>query len=613
MYREKDVRKNRTHLIVGLAIVLLFSIAANAQLELGDNAKMTLSGNLGFGYTGVFGDSGVSSAHSVGFQSDANLTGYYFNPNFISFNFRPYFDRQQLNSESQIVTRATGLGGEIGVFGGSRFPGSISYSKDFSNNSQFLVAGVPSVIGDTSSQTFAVSWSALLPKYPQVRVSYASGTSSSTVTGLEGASDNSSRNFSINGTYSVKGFNLQGNMNKFWNHFTTPGFLTATPVTSGGSSTIYAFSAQHNMPLNGSFGVGLGHSVFDGEDGTKWSSNFYNGGVSLRPLSRLSFNQNVSYTTNLSAYLVQSLNGGVTPQTLRFGNDTDSLYLSSIATLRLFKGLAVNGYYNHREQTLRDRDYSDSQYGATLAYNYTSPILGILYFGFGVIDTANKMGNQGMGITANVGANKKFHGWETSGDFNYQQNVQTLVAVSTSSSFNYGGSIRRRFNRDTFFTTFVRASHSALVRQDGEGSRAESFGASYAWRKYSVSGSYSQSNGTAVLTSAGNLVSVPVGPLITDSFIYFNAKAYSISATCVPFSRLSLIGGYVNTFSSTREPLSGVTNNGERYNFRMEYRLRKFSIIGGFTRNMQDISAVPGAPRVVNSYYMSLSRWFNVF
>ena len=42
-------------------------------------------------------------------------------------------------------------------------------------------------------------------------------------------------------------------------------------------------------------------------------------------------------------------------------------------------------------------------------------------------------------------------------------------------------------------------------------------------------------------------------------------------------------------------------------------RMRRLHILGGFDRAVQEASAVPGGPRAVNSYYVSLSRWFNVF
>jgi hypothetical protein len=104
-----------------------------------------------------------------------------------------------------------------------------------------------------------------------------------------------------------------------------------------------------------------------------------------------------------------------------------------------------------------------------------------------------------------------------------------------------------------------------------------------------------------------------LGSLITNDFMYFNARSYSGSFSTLLLRRISLTAGYANVYSSTQQKLLGVSNSGQRYGTRMEYRLRKFSIIGGFSRNQQEISTVGGLPRVVNSYYVSLNRWFNVF
>jgi hypothetical protein len=145
MFGNASARKygKASRILSVMAAVLLCAVAGHAQLTFGDYLKMNLNGDLGFGYNGSSGNGEIGSSHSQGMNGDANLTGYYFHPNFFSFQVRPYYDRNQSNSESQSITRSTGIGASVGFFGGSRFPGSISYGKDFSTNSEFRVAGVP--------------------------------------------------------------------------------------------------------------------------------------------------------------------------------------------------------------------------------------------------------------------------------------------------------------------------------------------------------------------------------------------------------------------------------------------------------------------------------------
>jgi hypothetical protein len=501
----------------------------------------------------------------------------------------------------------------MNLFSGSRLPGTISYGRDFSNNSEFRVAGVPSIIGDTHTQNFGIAWSALFPKLPTVRASFSMGSSGASVSGLDEDSSSSTKNLNVNSDYKLAGFDLRGNFSHLSNHYETGSFLTGLPISNGGSSNSESVTAQHDLPLNGNIGLGWGHSNFTGNDGNEWSSSTYTAGVGFTPIQRLSVSQTFNYTSNLSAIIAQTLGTGTVQEPLRFGNGSDAIYLNTNATFRVLRGLSVSGYFNHREQSYDHRNYADSQYGGTLNYNYATPLFGVLYFGIGVVDTANKQGNQGMGLVANVGLNKRFGKWETSGDFNYSQNTQTLVSVATTSSYSYGAGLRRRFNQDTYWSSAFRGSRSGLVVVDGTNSTSESYSSSFGWRRYSVSGSYSQSSGTAVLGAGGVLTPAPLAPLITDDLLFFNARSYGVSASTIIGRRLTFSGGYVNVFGSSKQTLAGTRNTGERYNTRMEYRLRKFSIIGGFNRSMQDISTIPGGPRVVNSFYLSLTRWFNVF
>ncbi len=150
---------------ISLVFVLACVASANGQVTVGNNLKMLMNGNLGAVYSGNFGNT-IGSSHSLGIGVNGTLEGYYFNPQFLSFQVRPYYDRAQFNSESQTITRGTGVESSASLFGGSHFPGSISYGRDFSSNSEFRIAGVPSVLGDSSGSNFSVAWSALFSGLP---------------------------------------------------------------------------------------------------------------------------------------------------------------------------------------------------------------------------------------------------------------------------------------------------------------------------------------------------------------------------------------------------------------------------------------------------------------
>jgi hypothetical protein len=601
---------------LGAAVVIMLTlfcaVAATAQMEVGDSLSMKLSGDVGFGYSGTAGNSTQDSGHGFGLTGEANLTGFYFHPNFLSFQFRPYYDRNQTNNDSQIVTRGTGLGGTVSLFGGSYFPGSISYGKGYSSNTEFRLAGIPSVSGNSSGQDFSVSWSSLVPRFPLTTLSYSIGSSDSSVADLA-ESQSSAKNLSMTSSYQLVGFNLQGSLSHNSNNFSTPGFLTSQPIRSGGAGLGFGLSAQHALPLRGSVSLGWSHSKYSNDNGSEWGTNNYTLSNTFALSRRVSVYQSGSYTTNLSGALAQNLLLGTGAFFVRPDNDSKGLFYNAGTNVLVTTGITVGGHFTHRIQWLGGERYEDTQYGGNVNFNYNSRLFGVLYMGVGMVDSASKMGNEGAGLTGTLGMTKKFGHWDTSADFNYSQNIQTMGTILTTSSYTYGGSVRRRLNQDTQFGAAYRSSHSALVVQSGSGNSSESVSGNFGWKRYNVGSSYSQSSGTAVLNSAGGLTPTPIGSVISDDFLLFNARSLSMSVSTRLIRRINVSGSYAKFKSSTEQGSAGLFSSGTRYSFRSEYRLRKFSLLGGYNRSMQDISSIPGGPRVVNSYYLSLSRWFNVF
>lgn len=609
MYRISRVGQKFGLSIVILA-ALLCATVATAQLQVGDNWSMTMNGNLGFGYSGNFGNY-QSSSHGQGFLANANLDGYYFHPNFLSFNVHPYYDRQSSTAEGQSVTRSNGIGATTNLFGGSYFPGSVSYGVDFSSNSEFYVAGVPSVLGNSSGRHFSLSWSELLPRYPRLFVTFNASNSNSTLLNTADGSKSSSKNLNLNSDYKLAGFDLRANLTNNHNNFTSPEFLTGESLTVGGSGTTYGVTAQHKIPFGG-MSLGWSHSSYDSDRGGGGSGTNYSEGAGVTLFRRLSLNETLNYTTNTTAALSQSILNVNTPVLLPDRN-SDGMYFQSTANLMVGRGLSFTGNYSHRRVSFQGQEFSDDQYGGSVNYNRQNRFLGFINFSVGVMDMANKNGNTGAGLVSSLGMNKRFRHWETSADFNYYQSVQTLYAISTTSSYGYGGSIRRKINPQTYWSSSFRATHSGLTAQAGNSNRSESYTTSFSWKRYSVSGSYSQSNGLAVLNSTGQVVATPIGPLISDYFYVFNARNWGVNGSTRLFQRLSVSGGYSNVSSDTKTGLIGTLSNGDRYFTSMEYRLRRFSIQGGYTRATQDVSTIVGGPRTNNSYYITLARWFNVF
>ena len=597
-----------------LCLVILtaeLAISASAQLEIGSNTKLSLNGSTGFSYNGTNGNY-MQSGHGVGLLFDFNGNGYYFNPNFLSFNFHPYYNRTQTNSDSQTLSQGSGVGGSVNLFGGSRFPGSISFGKDFGGSSNFRVAGVPTVTTGSSAQNFAVTWSALLPKWPQLTASFSKGSADAT---FEDIAHSSTSNTTLNLTagYLIGGWNIQSGMSRNNSSFDTPAYLTGSAYKGNSSGTSYNASTGHSLPLHGGFSVGWGHATTESSAGYSYGTTSYTASNTFSPFHRFSIFQSANYVTNLSGMVLQSLGSTVALEPTKLDFNSNGFSYNTGASYYLGHGVSVGGYYNHHVQNFEKQSYSASQYGGNVNFTRSSRLFGFLNFGIGVADTAGVNGNNGASLNTSVGANRRFGKWETAADFNYAQNIITLGTIATTSNYSYGGSVRRRVSRELSFGGAYRSAHSGLVSQAGDGNVSDSFNGQLQWNKITIGAGHSQSHGTAVLNTSGALVPTQPGGVIVADLLLFNARSYNASASTTLFRRINVSGGYSWFTSDTQSSLSGAVNSGASYNARVQYRVRKFQVGGAYSHSQQATSTLAGGPRMVNSFYLSLSRWFNVF
>jgi hypothetical protein len=596
---------------IALVIALAWVASANGQITPVDRLHMTLNGSLGVSYEGTFGDF-IGSSHGLGFGANADFDGYYFDPNFLSFHVRPYYDRIQSNAEAQSITRGTGMESSVSVFGGSHFPGSISYGKDFSRNSEFRIAGVPSVLGNSTGSNFDVAWSALFDRRPSLHANYLVTDSTSTLLGTTSQSKSSSRSLSLNSDHKLGGFNLHGSLNHYDTDFLSPSFITGEDISNSSSSTNYSATAMRRLPLSGS--LALGWSRSDSENGGSDSTNnSYSASAVISPWRRLVLSESWNYTTNVVAAITQSLGGDISPSFFDTKAGWSAMYMNTMGTLMLNQGLTVSGHMNHRIQHFQGRYIADTQYGGSVSYRKMNHFFGFLNCSVGVVDTATQEGNSGIGLVGNLSMTRKFGNWDTAADVTYSQDTQTLYSVATTSNYGYGGALRRKLDSSTYWSASYRETHSGLTVQEGNNNVSRAFATNFSWGKYSFSGSYSRSKGAALLAADGTLTATPLGSVLSNYFLTFNARSYGINSRTRLFRTLTLFGGYTNVSSDSTQNTLATFNKGDRYNVRLELRLRRLNIFAGFDRAVQNASAVPGGPRAVNSYYVSLSRWFNVF
>lgn len=147
-----------------------------AQIRVGD-LSTSVSGTVSTGYTADYGNA-TSSDHSWAVGGDAALTGSFYNPNFLNFNAAFYLNQSRANSDFQSISNASGLNVAANIFGGSRFPGSISYSKSFDSEGNYAIPGLANYVTHGNSDTFGVNWSESLPDAPIFRLAFRWATAS---------------------------------------------------------------------------------------------------------------------------------------------------------------------------------------------------------------------------------------------------------------------------------------------------------------------------------------------------------------------------------------------------------------------------------------------------
>lgn len=610
--------RNTLLLLVG---ILLLALPCAAQVEIGDTA-MNLSGDIGFNYSGTINQG--SSTHNLGLSGDASLTGSYYNPNFLNFAVRPYYNRSQSNSVFGAVTDTSGVTSSVNLFSGSHFPGSLSYSRMTNSTGEYGVQG--SGIGlatNGNSQGFAISWSALLPDLPTLTASYAISDGSDSIYGTHQESKQTQRDLILLSTYKVAGYRLSGE----FSHRNIDGTFSEvlegvdTPVKSDSATNNFQVNASHPFPMQGSYSVAFSRTSYDssfhdGSSGTSsGASDTLNGNLNFRPTTKLSVGSSASYSDSLLGSIPEPvLNGGT--EKFRDLGSFRSFQMEADANYQLLHNLFIKGSINHIEERFLDQSFSATQYGGSAYYFVNHDLLKGLSFNITAFDTATKQGNVGMGFAGNINFNRKVHAWDVDANFSYSQNVQTLVVVDTTSSYGWVTNVRRHVGTSSYFTAGYSASRSGFNTASDSTSSAMRVSSGFSYRRYSMNTFYSKSHGTAAFTPTGLVAlpeNLPPSSLPLGSALVFDSKAYGINGSASPIRHLNVSAGYAQSKGDTIDPLTSVFTKNNLLNGVLQYKLRKIYVNGGYTHLRQSVGTPGTAPVTVTTYYIGISRWFNFF
>ncbi len=621
-----------------LLLLMLLALPAAAQIQIGE-LSTNLNGVVGVGYNDVWG-SDISSSHSVNFNGNGTLSGFYYNPNFLNFNLSPYYNQSSQNSESHSLFNSTGFEFNSGIFGGSHFPGSITYAKSWDSEGNFGIPGVPNYTTRGDGQGFGIGWGAFFQGFPSLSANFNTGNSEYSVLGADQNGSNDYKNFNVRSNYSIAGFNLNAGYNIGNSNAQIPlvfGNDTIESVHSNSNS--WFVTGSHMLPMHGSSSVSFSRSYINSDylgysfNGTIDTLNAFAG---IQPTQKLSLSVDMGYSDNLAGSLYQSIiptsgstsqatpgaqaqssgitaqqTGGVFQQTEQSSN---ALYISGYGAYALAPNLQLNFQAQRREQTFLGTTYAANSYGAGLVY--TRPLLGgSMNAAVNFADnTADNSSGNALSFSTNFGYSRSFADWTVSGDVAYAQNVQTFLLTYMNSFYIYSGNVRHRFGR-IVWTASAGGSHSALVNQPNTGNGGESFSTSLGARRLTLAAAYSKTNGYGLLTGNGVTVppTLPPGVIPPEWLLLYGGSGYSFSVGTSPIRRMSVSASFSRTDSNTVNGLIFSANHNEQVFINGNYQFRKLTFTGGYGRLVQGFSASGVPASNVNSIYFGVSRYFNFF
>ncbi len=587
------------------------------ELSIGDNTKLSAGGLVTFGYVGDYGDV-VSSQHGLTFGVDGRVAGYYYNPNFISFTATPYYNQSRDNSSYQSLTGATGVSATVDLFRGSHFPGSVSYRYDRNSSGTFGLSGQPNFTTIGKGQGFGINWSALLPNLPTLTVGYSQGDGSGTIYGTSETTNSSTRLFNVRSGYEVAGFRLNAFYDRNSLNSKFPEFLAGqSESVQDSTGDDVGFGAQHALPLHGQFYTNYNRasseSHFFSDSGqssnlSSYTDDIVNTGASFHPTRKLSLNVTENYTSNLNGYLSQSLasNGAAQPG-LSLGSGAHSSTMGGGVTYQFTGNLSASSQATYYDQEYFGKNYTGAYLSGTV--NYDKRLLDMFTFSGSVIDSSNGQGTNALGFMGNVNFFHNIKRFQVSGVFTYAQNVQSLLVTYTTSYYSYSANVHRRLPLGLQWTAAFNGTHSGLTNFQGSSSQSEGYSTSLGSRKFNLNGIYTQSTGISLL-GAGGFIPITGTPGVSD-FITFGGSSYGGGISVTPMRRLVIAGSFSRAISNTLgQTISH--NNTEIFNGQMQYHFRRIGLQAGYTRFTQGISAV-GAPANTTSYFVGISRWFDLF
>ena len=607
-------------LVYLLALGAMLAAPAWAQVEVGQNTSLSLSGDLGFGYDGEYGNQ-TGSSHGTSLNGDAVLQGYYYNPKFVSFFVDPIYNRSQANSGQGSITDASSINVGVNIFSGSHFPGSISFGEGFDSSGIYGFGTTPGLTTTSGkSHSFGIGWAELIPGAPPLSVQYSQTASSNSIFATDQEDHTSTKSLNMFSNYKLAGWYLGGRFTNIRTHTELPSVITDEGSETGDTdATAFSANANHKLPLRGSFGVGYTWSEFSGENnGTtlSGSNQMINATAAFAPTQRLTSSFELDYNSSLTGEIEQQLVGvgAVNPQ-VNLGTSGYSIAMSNFDNVALTKSLSAGFSVGHIQQEVYGETVSATHFSAIVNYRFLKPLWGTVVLYAGVNDQANEGGNQGAGLVAGANFSKQWSNFQLSGSFGYSQDTQTVLADQTTSNYTYLANAQRRLSRRIRWMGTFSGFHTGLGELEGSSAHAENYGTNLVFKMYNVGADYSHTSGTALLTANG-LVAPPgtISPTLPgNDYLLDTGSSYSFSFTANPIRKLTFSSSYTKTINDSQAQTLATNSASRVFLVFTTYQFRKMEFTSGYTNLNQFVSAAGLPEASYSNFYVGLQRWFKAF
>ena len=590
--------------------VLVLLVPARAQVNMGE-AAMNLSGDVGFAMDHLISE---PTQTEWGLALDANLTGFYYNPKFLSFRVSPYYNTNRLNAVSNSIFSTKGISASGDLFSGSHTPINVTYQRDWNAEGSYNLPGVPGLTTTGNSSVFTISGGLYYDDMPTLQVSFSKGSDTYEVIGANSTGASALRLFNVASTYSRWGFNFGASYANSHLEQENPIFIFPNLVTTYDTNTnTFQFNAARDLWHNAHWTGSISHTGYTTDtfnSNSEQSYNTYFNNLIWQPTTKIMLTADMSYTGNAGSYLLTLIPGGNPGDILPLFNDSTYLTYGAHGTYQLNQNFAFDGGAIQSTQSYFGLHMeSTSEYGAV---SYSHELFGGQFGAhYGLTHFSTPLNEQSSwGNLGNVTYTRRAAGWQFAGGANVNTNQMTALIGYHQSSYSFNLTASRSFH-EWLVTVSGVLGKNILSGIGGNDGYNNSYSASVSHRNFSINGSFNHNSGESIPTPTG-VIPTPL-PIPVPGLITYNGTSYAFGGGYTPMRRLQITASYSHFLYETGQPWLLSNSMFTRFDARADYQFRQMHIIGAFTHLDQGLATTFGTPTATNAIYFSITRHFDLF